>query len=65
MTQAKSLKVFADKYRPPFSAVLSGHNLGADPHLRRHYYPLYLASKFPLPGRRPDDAAGNGQLAGA
>ena len=49
VTQAKSLKVFADKYRPPFSAVFSGRNLGADPHLRKHYYPLYLASKFPLP----------------
>ena len=61
VTQAKSLKVFADKYRPPFSAVFSGRNLGADPHLRKHYYPLYLASKFPLPGRRPDDAAGNVQ----
>ena len=49
VTQAKSLKVFADKYRPPFSAVLSGCNLGADPRLRKQYYPLYLASKFPLP----------------
>jgi len=49
VTQAKSLKAFADKYHPPFSAVLSGRNLGADPHLGKHYYPLYLASRFPLP----------------
>jgi predicted AAA+ superfamily ATPase len=52
VTQAKSLKVFADKYAPPFCAVLSGRNLGADPHLGRHCYPLYLASKFPLPSSR-------------
>ena len=45
----ESLKAFADKYHPPFSAVLSGRNLGADPHFGKHYYPLYLASKFPLP----------------
>ena len=49
VTQAKSLKAFADKYHPPFCAVLSGRNLGADPHFGKHYYPLYLASKFPLP----------------
>lgn len=56
VTQAKSLKAFADKYHPPFSAVLSGRNLGADPHLGKHYYPLYLASKFPLPTSRQGDA---------
>lgn len=53
VTQAKSLKVFADKYRPPFCAVFSGRNLGADPRLRRQYYPLYLAAKFPLPSATP------------
>ena len=51
VTQAKSLKSFSDKYRPAFSAVLSGRNAGCDKHLGRHYYPLYLASKFPLPVR--------------
>jgi predicted AAA+ superfamily ATPase len=60
VTQAKSLKVFADKYRPPFSAVLSGRNLGADAQLRKHYYPLYLASKFPLPCPWQDGAAVQG-----
>jgi len=49
VTQAKSLKSFADKYKPAFSAVFSGRNAGSDRHLARHYYPLYLASKFPLP----------------
>jgi hypothetical protein len=49
VTQAKSLKVFADKYHPPFSAVFSGRNLGADPHFRKQHYPLYLVAKFPLP----------------
>jgi len=48
VTQAKSLKSFADKYRPPFCAVFSGRNLGSDPRLHKHYYPLFLASKFPL-----------------
>ena len=49
VTQAKSLKVFIQKYHPPFSAVFSGRNLGADPSSRRVFYPLYLASRFPLP----------------
>jgi predicted AAA+ superfamily ATPase len=57
VTQAKSLKVFAEKYRPPFSAVLSGRNLGSAPHLRKQYYPIYLASKFPLPCLRQNPAA--------
>jgi predicted AAA+ superfamily ATPase len=49
VTQAKSLRSFADKYKPAFSAVFSGRNAGSDRSLARHYYPLYLASKFPLP----------------
>lgn len=51
VTQAKSLKSFADKYKPAYSAVFSGRNAGCDATLARHYYPLYLASKFPLPVR--------------
>jgi hypothetical protein len=51
VTQAKSLRSFADKYKPAFSAVFSGRNAGSDRSLARHYYPLYLASKFPLPVR--------------
>jgi hypothetical protein len=57
VTQAKSLKAFADKYHPPFNAVFIGRNLGIDPRLRKHYYPLYLASKFPLPHPRQEDAS--------
>jgi hypothetical protein len=49
VTQAKILRSFADKYKPAFSAVFSGRNAGSDRSLARHYYPLYLASKFPLP----------------
>ena len=49
VTQAKSLKVFCDKYHPPYSVVLSGHNMGYDLRMRKHYYPLYTASKFPIP----------------
>jgi hypothetical protein len=56
VTRAKSLKAFADKYHPTFSAVLSGRNMGGDPRLRKHYYPLYLASKFPLPHPQQEDA---------
>ena len=48
VTQAKSLKSFTDKYHPPFCAVFSGRTLGFDPRLRKHYYPLFLASKFLL-----------------
>ena len=49
VTQAKSLKVFAEKYKPPFCTLFSGRSLGSDQRLQKHYYPLYLASKFPLP----------------
>lgn len=48
VTQAKSLKVFADKYHPPYSAVFSARSLGISHPHNNHYYPLYLASRFPL-----------------
>jgi len=48
VTQAKSLTVFADKYAPPYSSIFSARNPGVDQHLKKHYYPLYLASRFPL-----------------
>ncbi len=48
VTQAKSLKVFADKYLPPYSTLFSARNLRLDSQSKRHNYPLYLASKFPL-----------------
>ena len=46
VTQAKSLKVFSEKYPPPFRTVMSAKNLHIDPEC--HRYPLYLASRFPL-----------------
>ena len=49
VTQAKSLKVFADKYHPPFRAVFSARMPEIEPRRRKHFYPLYLAAMFPLP----------------
>lgn len=48
VTQAKSLRVFADKYAPPYCTVFSARNLEINQQLRKHHYPLYLASRFPL-----------------
>ena len=48
VTQAKSLRVFAGKYAPPYRATFSARNMGADTQPERRYYPLYLASRFPL-----------------
>ena len=53
VTQAKSLSVFVDKYRPPFSAVFSARGLRGERQQGKHYYPLYLASRFPLPMTGP------------
>ena len=47
VAHAKSLKSFADKYSPRFSAILGGRNAGFDRDAKRRYYPLYFASKFP------------------
>ncbi len=49
VTQAKSLKVFAEKYNPIYRTILSARNLKIDRKNRIHHYPLYLASRFPLP----------------
>ena len=51
VTQAKSLTSFASKYHPAHAVIFSGRNAGHDARLARHYYPLYLADKFPLPVR--------------
>lgn len=48
VTQAKSLKVFADKYKPPYCVVISAKNLGKNDKLKVLSLPLYLASRFPL-----------------
>ncbi|OGT29720.1 MAG: hypothetical protein A3E87_08710 [Gammaproteobacteria bacterium RIFCSPHIGHO2_12_FULL_35_23] len=49
VTQAKSLKVFNDKYHPPYRTIFSAKNLLIDKKNLIHYYPLYLAERFPLP----------------
>ena len=48
ITQAKSLGVFVEKYSPLYSAVFSARNMGVNESAKRHYYPLYLASRFPI-----------------
>ena len=49
VTQAKSLGVFIKKYAPPYSVVFSAHKPRMIPQSKKRYYPLYLASRFPLP----------------
>jgi len=48
VTQAKSLHVFAQKYKPVYRAIISAKNLHIDHQNKLHLYPLYLASRFPL-----------------
>lgn len=48
VTQAKSLRVYADRYKPPYRVIMSGKTLTIDNQNRVHNYPLYLASQFPL-----------------
>lgn len=48
VTKAKSLGVFCKKYGPQYSCVFSAKNLSFDNKRNRYYYPLYMASKFPL-----------------
>lgn len=46
LVKAKSLKIFSDKYHPPFALILSGQPLHIGELI--HRYPLYLAGKIPL-----------------
>jgi predicted AAA+ superfamily ATPase len=48
VTQAKSLKVFADKYAPPYRVIMSAGEMAVDPVRKIHRYPLYLASSMKL-----------------
>jgi uncharacterized protein len=48
VTQAKSLKVYAQKYTPIYRAILSGRRFSIDHTNRIHLYPLFLAGYFPL-----------------
>jgi len=47
-TQAKSLKVFAEKYNPKYRSIMSARNLNIDHENSIHRYPLYIAAHFPL-----------------
>lgn len=49
VTKSRSLSVFCGKYNPSYACIFSAKNMALDATRRRHYYPLYLASRFPLP----------------
>ena len=46
VTQAKSIKIFAQKYHPKYRTIFSANNLSLDPVHKVRRYPLYLASCF-------------------
>lgn len=46
VTQAKSIKVFAQKYHPKYRTIFSANNFSLDLINKVHRYPLYLASYF-------------------
>ena len=47
VTHAKSLKVFAEKYHPPYRITLSAKNVSVDKTNGILHLPLYLASRIP------------------
>ncbi len=47
-TKTKSLKVFSEKYHPIYRVILSGKSFHIDEKNGLHFYPLYLADRFPL-----------------
>ncbi len=48
VTKSKSLKVFAERYLPPYRCIFSARNLAINEDRTLRCYPLYLASRFPL-----------------
>lgn len=46
VTQSKSLRVFAQKYNPKFSVIMSAKNISTNSRSKIHNYPLYLTSRF-------------------
>ncbi len=44
----KSLKIFSEKYKPPYEVVFSGKSYEGKLNRGVWYYPLYLVSRFPL-----------------
>jgi predicted AAA+ superfamily ATPase len=49
VTKSKSLNEFDRKYSPDYRVVMSARNIKINVDRKLHYYPLYLASRFPLP----------------
>jgi len=48
VTQAKSIKVFFEKYKPEYISIFSAKKFLIDKQNKIHHYPLYLVSKFPF-----------------
>ncbi|PHQ79440.1 MAG: hypothetical protein COB66_06825 [Coxiella sp. (in: Bacteria)] len=48
VTRAKSLSVFAQKYRPAYRVIMSANNMRINTKENIQYLPLYLAERFPL-----------------
>lgn len=48
VTQSKSLKIYQEKYHPPYRVILSAKKMMIDTIHHLHHYPLYLASYLPL-----------------
>lgn len=49
-TRARSLQIFAERYKPEYRTIMSAKNLNIDDTNKVHNYPLYLAAQFPLTG---------------
>jgi predicted AAA+ superfamily ATPase len=50
VTRNQSLNKYAEKYHPPYRAVLSARSLNIDNLHEYHQYPLYMMHWFPLAG---------------
>ncbi len=47
-TRAKSIQIFANKYKPSYRVIFSGNNFGIDKEKQVHRYPIYSAALFPI-----------------
>lgn len=48
VTKSKSLKFFAEKYKPAYRVIFSAKPLSIDNKSGLHQYPLYMVGRFPL-----------------
>ncbi|KPA11796.1 ATPase AAA [Candidatus Magnetomorum sp. HK-1] len=46
VTQAKSMKVFNEKYQPKYMTIMSAKNLKFNPNNNIHYFPLYMTAQY-------------------